>query len=172
MTGTPSGPSRSPDQVRRDAVPDVVSCGVTAARSSAPSSPAPNKSFVLPGRPLGSKGRSHGRPKWSRRSSGMSSSTLRRASATGLRPARHRSVAPRVWKFSSNAAHSSGVSGITHPDAVPDASLGWRLRSDGVREQLIDLAVESALAARREGSSEVWKYRCTPKGLLVPIAAI
>lgn len=50
--------------------------------------------------------------------------------------------------------------------------VAWRLREEGVPSELVDLAVDSALEARREATSVVWRYRTTPGGLLLPVGPL
>jgi hypothetical protein len=50
--------------------------------------------------------------------------------------------------------------------------VAWRLRDEGVPAELVELAVDSALEARREATSEVWRYRTTPGGLLLPVGPL
>ena len=50
--------------------------------------------------------------------------------------------------------------------------VAWRLREEGVPAELVDLAVDSALEARREATSVVWRYRTTPGGLLLPVGPL
>jgi hypothetical protein len=47
--------------------------------------------------------------------------------------------------------------------------IAWRLLNEGVPASLVSLAVESAMDARTRTTSEVWRYRLTGRGLLVPL---